>query len=137
MRSDKIGFIIILISIAIFKIITISQVIMFFIFSILMAMRLTYKDWWLEYIQEWDVLIILSLYVEDRRKWTATKLMQMLREKAEELEVDTIEFSAMSFDEEDGMPTEDLKDWYERLGFESVVDYSIWTAKWYVMKMEL
>jgi hypothetical protein len=35
------------------------------------------------------------------------------------------------------MPTEDLKDWYERLGFESVVDYSIWTAKWYVMKMEL
>ena len=67
---------------------------MFFIFSILMAMRLTYKDWWLEYIQEWDVLIILSLYVEDRRKWTATKLMQMLREKAEELEVDTIEFSA-------------------------------------------
>ena len=49
----------------------------------------------------------------------------MLKEKAEELEVDTIEFSAMSFDEEDGMPTEDLKDWYERLGFESVVDYSI------------
>ena len=110
---------------------------MFFIFSILMAMRLTYKDWWLEYIQEWDVLIILSLYVEDRRKWTATKLMQMLKEKAEELEVDTIEFSAMSFDEEDGLPTEDLKDWYERLGFESVVDYSIWAAKWYVMKMEL
>jgi len=110
---------------------------MFFIFSILMAMRLTYKDWWLEYIQEWDVLIILSLYVEDRRKWTATKLMQMLKEKAEELEVDTIEFSAMSFDEEDGLPTEDLKDRYERLWFECVVDYSIWTSKGYVMKMEL
>ena len=100
-------------------------------------MKLTYKDWWLEYMQEWDVLVILSLYVEDRRKWTATKLMQMLKEKAEELEVDTIEFSAMSFDEEDWMPTEELKDWYERLGFENVENYSIWTSKWYVMKMEL
>jgi hypothetical protein len=43
----------------------------------------------------------------------------------------------MSFDEEDGIPTEDLKDWYERLWFECVVYYSIWSAKWYVMKMEL
>ena len=110
---------------------------MFFYFFILIIMRLTYKDWRLEYMQEWDVLVILSLYVEDRRKWTATKLMQMLKEKAEELEVDTIEFSAMSFDEEDWLPTEDLKDWYERLWFECVDDYNIWAAKWYVMKMEL
>nr|MBR6100368.1 hypothetical protein [bacterium] len=51
--------------------------------------------------------------------------MQMLKEKAEELEVDTIEFSAMSFDEEDGLPTEDLKEWYERLGFECVENYAI------------
>ena len=102
-----------------------------------MSMKLSYKDWWLDYMQEWDVLVVLSLYVEDRRKWTATKLLQMLKEKADELEVDTIEFSAMSFDEEDWMPTEELKEWYERLGFECVDDYSIWTSKWYVMKMEL
>ena len=88
-------------------------------------------------MKEWDVLDILSLYVEDIRKGTATKLMQMLKEKADELEVDTIEFSAMSFDEEDGLPTEDLKEWYERLGFECVENYAIWTSKWYVMKMEL
>ena len=110
---------------------------MFFLYLFLIDMRLTYKDWWLEYMQEWDILVILSLYVEDRRKGTATKLMQMLKEKAEELEVDTIEFSVMSFDEEDWMPTEELKDWYERLGFENVENYSIWAAKWYVMKMEL
>jgi predicted acetyltransferase len=45
---------------------------------------------------------VLSLYVEqDRRQGTATKLMNMLLEEAKELDVDVIEFSAMSFDVED------------------------------------
>jgi hypothetical protein len=43
----------------------------------------------------------------------------------------------MSFDDEDGMPTEDLKDWYERLWFECVEWYSIGSSKGYVMKMEM
>ena len=45
-------------------------------------MKLTYKDWMLEYLVEWDVLFVLSLYVEqDRRQGTATKLMNMLLEQ--------------------------------------------------------
>jgi ribosomal protein S18 acetylase RimI-like enzyme len=101
-------------------------------------MKLTYKDWMLEYLVEWDVLFVLSLYVEqDRRQGTATKLMNMLLEEAKELDVDVIEFSAMSFDVEDWMLTEELKDWYERLWFECIESYSIWANKWYVMKMEM
>ena len=43
----------------------------------------------LEYLVEWDVLFVLSLYVEqDRRQGTATKLMNMLLEEAKELDVD-------------------------------------------------
>jgi hypothetical protein len=63
--------------------------------------------------------------------------MNMLLEEAKELDVDVIEFSAMSFDVEDWMLTEELKDWYERLWFECIESYSIWANKWYVMKMEM
>ena len=100
-------------------------------------MKLTYKDWLLEYVIEWDTLFVLSIFVEDRRQWTATQLMNMLLEKAKEKEVNVIQFPAMSFDAEEWMETEELKNWCERLWFEMVERYSIWENKWYAMRMEL
>lgn len=101
-------------------------------------MKLTYKDWSLEYLVEGNILLVLSLYVhEERRQWTATKLMWMLIDEANNLDVDLIEFSALSFDEEEWMWTEELKDWFERLWFETIDKYTIGDNKWYVMKMEL
>ena len=71
-------------------------------------MKLTYKDWSLEYVVEWDTLFVLSIFVEERRQWTATQLMNMLLEKAREEEVNVIQLPAMSFDPEEGMETEEL-----------------------------
>ena len=100
-------------------------------------MKLTYKDWSLEYVIEWETLFVLSIFVEERRQWTATQLMNMLLEKAREEEVNVIELPAMSFDPEEWMDTEELKDRCERMWFETVEKYSIWENKWYAMRMEL
>ncbi len=100
-------------------------------------MKLTYKDWLLEYVIEWDTLFVLSIFVEERRQWTATKLMNMLLEKSGEEDVSVIELPVMSFDSEEWMETEELKDWCERMWFEIVEKYSIGDNKWYAMRMEL
>ena len=100
-------------------------------------MKLTYKDWSLEYVIEWETLFVLSIFVEERRQWTATQLMNMLLEKAREEEVNVIELPAMSFDPEEWMETEELKNRCERMWFETVERYSIWDNKWYAMRMEL
>ncbi len=100
-------------------------------------MKLTYKDWSLEYVIEWDTLFVLSIFVEERRQWTATQLMNMLLEKAREEEVNVIQLPAMSFDPEEWMETEELKNRCERMWFETVERYSIWDNKWYAMRMEL
>jgi hypothetical protein len=100
-------------------------------------MKLTYKDWSLEYVIEGDTLFVLSIFVEERRQWTATQLMNMLLEKAREEEVNVIELPVMSFDPEEWMETEELKDRCERMWFETVERYSIWENKWYAMRMEL
>ena len=100
-------------------------------------MKLTYKDWSLEYVIEWDTLFVLSIFVEERRQWTATKLMDMMLEKAREEEVNVIELPVMSFDPEEWMETDELKDRCERMWFETVERYSIWETKWYAMRMEL
>ena len=100
-------------------------------------MKLTYKDWSLEYVIEWDTLFVLSIFVEERRQWTATQLMNMLLEKAREEEVNVIQLPAMSFDPEEWMETEELKNRCERMWFETVERYSIWENKWYAMRMEL
>ena len=100
-------------------------------------MKLTYKDWSLEYVIEWDTLFVLSIFVEERRQWTVTQLMNMLLEKAREEEVNVIELPAMSFDPEEGMETEELKDRCERMWFETVERYSIGENKWYAMRMQL
>lgn len=100
-------------------------------------MKLTYKDWSLEYVVEWDTLFVLSIFVEERRQWTATQLMNMLLEKAREEEVNVIQLPAMSFDPEEWMETEELKNRCERMWFETVERYSIWENKWYAMRMEL
>ena len=100
-------------------------------------MKLTHKDWYLEYVIEWDTLFVLSIFVEERRQWTATQLMNMLLEKAREEEVNVIQLPAMSFDPEEWMETEELKNRCERMWFETVERYSIWENKWYAMRMEL
>ena len=100
-------------------------------------MKLTYKDWSLEYVIEWETLFVLSIFVEERRQWTATQLMNMLLEKAREEEVNVIELPAMSFDPEEWMETEELKNRCERIWFDTVEKYSIWENKWYAMRMEL
>ena len=100
-------------------------------------MKLTHKDWSLEYVIEWDTLFVLSIFVEERRQWTATQLMNMLLDVAKEEEVNVIELPAMSFDVEEWMETEELKDRCERMWFEIVERYSIWDNKWYAMRMEL
>ena len=100
-------------------------------------MKLTYKDWSLEYVVEWDTLFVLSIFVEERRQGTATQLMNMLLEKAREEEVNVIQLPAMSFDPEEWMETEELKNRCERMWFETVERYSIWENKWYAMRMEL
>ena len=100
-------------------------------------MKLTYKDWYLEYVIEWDTLFVLSIFVEERRQWTATQLMNMLLEKAREEEVNVIQLPAMSFDSEEWMETEELKNRCERVWFETIERYSIWENKWYAMRMEL
>ena len=100
-------------------------------------MKLTYKDWLLEYVIEWDTLFVLSIFVEERRQWTATQLMNMLLEKAREEEVNVIQFPVMSFDPEEWMETDELKDRCERMWYETIEKYSIWENKWYAMRMEL
>ena len=100
-------------------------------------MKLTYKDWSLEYVIEGDTLFVLSIFVEERRQWTATQLMNMLLDKAREEEVNVIQLPAMSFDPEEWMETEELKDRCERMWFETVERYSIGENKWYAMRMEL
>jgi GNAT superfamily N-acetyltransferase len=100
-------------------------------------MKLTYKDWSLEYVVEWDTLFVLSIFVEERRQGTATQLMNMLLEKAREEEVNVIQLPAMSFDPEEWMETEELKNRCERMWFETVERYSIGENKWYAMRMEL
>jgi hypothetical protein len=100
-------------------------------------MKLTYKVWSLEYVVEGDTLFVLSIFVEERRQWTATQLMNMLLEKAREEEVNVIQLPAMSFDPEEWMETEELKNRCERMWFETVERYSIWENKWYAMRMEL
>lgn len=100
-------------------------------------MKLTYKDGLLEYVIEWDTLFILSIFVEERRKWTATKLMNMLLEKAREEDISVIELPVMSFDAEEWMETEELKDRCERMWFEIIEKYSIGENKWYAMRMEI
>ena len=100
-------------------------------------MKLTYKDWSLEYVVEWDTVFVLSIFVEERRQWTATHLINMLLEKAREEDVNVIQLPAMSFDSEEGMETEELRKRCERLWFETIESYSIWDNKWYAMKMEL
>ena len=107
------------------------------LFYIKNRMKLTYKDWLLEYVIEWDTLFVLSIFVEERRQWTATKLMNMLLEKAREEDISVIELPVMSFDSEEWMETEELKDWCERIWFEIVEKYSVGDNKWYAMRMEL
>jgi predicted GNAT family acetyltransferase len=46
-------------------------------------------------------LFVLSIFVEERRQGTATKLMNMLLEKAREEDVSVIELPVMSFDSEE------------------------------------
>jgi hypothetical protein len=100
-------------------------------------MKLSYKDWSLEYVIEWDTLFVLSIFVEERRQWTATKLMDSLFEKAREEDINVIEFPAMSFDSEEWMETEELKNRCERMWFEIAERYSIWEKNWYAMRIEL
>ena len=100
-------------------------------------MKLTYKDWLLEYVVEWDTLFVLSIFVEERRQGTATQLMNMLLEKAREEDVSVIQLPAMSFDPEEWMETEELKERCEKMWFETVERYTIWENKWYAMRMEL
>ena len=100
-------------------------------------MKLTYKDWSLEYVVEWDTLFVLSIFVEERRQGTATQLMNMLLEKAREKEINVIELPAMSFDAEEWMETEELKSRCERMWFETIEKYSIWENKGYAKRMEL
>jgi hypothetical protein len=100
-------------------------------------MKLSYRDWYLEYVIEWDTLFVLSIFVEERRQWTATQLMNMLMEKAREEEVNVIQMPVMSFDAEEWMETDELKEWCERMWFEIVERYSIGENKWYAMRMEL
>ncbi len=100
-------------------------------------MKLAYKDWTLEYVVEWDTLFVLSIFVEERRQGTATELMNMLLEKAREDEINVIELPVMSFDPEEWMETDELKDWCERMWFETVEKYSIGENKWYAMRLEL
>ena len=100
-------------------------------------MKLTYKDWSLDYVIEWETLFVLSIFVVERRQWTATQLMNMLSDVAKEEEVNVIELPAMSFDVEEWMETEELKNWCERMWFETVEKYSIGDNKWYAMRMEL
>ncbi len=108
-----------------------------FLFCIISIMKLTYKDGLLEYVVEWDTLFVLSIFVEERRQGTATKLMNMLLEKAREEDVSVVELPVMSFDLEEWMETEELKDWCERMWFETVEKYSIGENKWYAMRLEL
>jgi hypothetical protein len=63
--------------------------------------------------------------------------MNMLLEKAREEEINVIELPVMSFDPEEWMETDELKDRCERIWFETVEKYSIWENKWYAMRMEL
>ena len=100
-------------------------------------MKLTYKDWSLDYVIEGETLFVLSIFVVERRQWTATQLMNMLLDVAKEEEVNVIELPAMSFDVEEWMETEELKNWCERMWFETVEKYSIGDNKWYAMRMEL
>ena len=100
-------------------------------------MKLSYRDWYLEYVIEWDTLFVLSIFVEERRQWTATQLMNMLMEKAREEEVNVIQMPVMSFDAEEWMETDELNGWCERMWFEIVARYSIGENKWYAMRMEL
>lgn len=100
-------------------------------------MKLTYKDWSLDYVIEGETLFVLSIFVVERRQWTATQLMNMLLDVAKEAEVNVIELPAMSFDSEEWMETEELKNWCERMWFEMVEKYSIGENKWYAMRMEL
>lgn len=100
-------------------------------------MKLTYKDWSLDYVIEWETLFVLSIFVVERRQWTATQLMNMLMDVARDAEVNVIELPAMSFDAEEWMETEELKNWCERMWFETVEKYSIGDNKWYAMRMEL
>ena len=83
-------------------------------------MKLTYKDGSLDYVIEWETLFVLSIFVVERRQWTATQLMNMLLDVAKEEEVNVIELPAMSFDAEEWMETEELKNWCERMWFETV-----------------
>ena len=100
-------------------------------------MKLTYKDWSLDYVIEGETLFVLSIFVVERRQWTATELMNMLLDVAKEAEVNVIELPAMSFDSEEWMETEELKNWCERMWFEVVEKYSIGDNKWYAMRLEL
>ena len=100
-------------------------------------MKLTYKDWSLEYVIEGDTLFVLSIFVVERRQGTATQLMNMLMEKAREEEINVIQLPVMSFDPEEWMETEELKSRCERMWFETVERYSIWENKWYAMRLEL
>ena len=83
-------------------------------------MKLAYKDWTLEYVVEWDTLFVLSIFVEERRQGTATELMNMLLEKARDEDVSVIELPVMSFDIEEWMETEELKERCKRMWFEIV-----------------
>ena len=100
-------------------------------------MKLTYKDGSLDYVIEWETPFVLSIFVVERRQWTATQLMNMLLDVAKEEEVNVIELPAMSFDAEEWMETEKKKNWCERMWFETVEKYSIGDNKWYAMRMEL
>ena len=100
-------------------------------------MKLTYKDWSLEYVIEWDTLFVLSIFVEERRQGTATQLMNMLLEKAEEEDITYIHLPAMSFDDEEWMSTDELRNRFERIWFDEVERYSIWDKKWYLLRKEI
>ena len=108
-----------------------------FLSCITSNMKLAYKDGLLEYVVEWDTLFVLSIFVEERRQGTATKLMNMLLEKAREEDVSVVEFPVRSFDPEEWMETDELKNWCERMWFETVERYSIGEDIWYAMRMEL
>ncbi len=100
-------------------------------------MKLTYKDWSLDYIIEGDTIFVLSIFVEERRQGTATQLMNLLLEKAREEEINVIQIPAMSFDDEEWMETDELRNWYEKMWFEVAEKYTIWDQKWYAMRIEL
>lgn len=100
-------------------------------------MKLTYKDWSLDYIIEGDIIFVLSIFVEERRQGTATQLMNLLLEKAREEEINVIQIPAMSFDDEEWMETDELRNWYEKMWFEVAEKYTIWDQKWYAMRIEL